>query len=131
MNENRRRFRRIRYEHPAEVEVRIESRQPGATARRIRLPVTLRTVSPEGVGLAMNAVQSFVPVNGAWITTVFSVQERVFELPGKIAWHARSSGAVPRIDIGIQLHLELAVAATRKSFATWIVDLTRRTPQEA
>src|SRR5688572_20870716 len=108
MPDNRRRFRRIRYEHPAEVEVRVESRQPGASGRRIRLPVTLRTVSPEGVGLAMSPVQSFVPVKGGQITTVLSVLDQTFELPGKIAWCARTSGTSPRIDMGIQLRLELA-----------------------
>jgi hypothetical protein len=131
MPDNRRKFRRIRYEHPAEVEVRIDAAKPGVSARRMRLPVTLRTVSPEGVGLAMDPVQAYAPVRGGQITTVMQVRDQKFELPGKIAWCVRSSGAVPRIDMGIHLHLELAAAATRKAYATWIVNLTRKEPREA
>jgi hypothetical protein len=97
------------------MEVRLDD--SGTSASRVRIPVTICTISPEGVGLAFDEPSDLKLYRGATVMMRFSTDRKKLEIPGRVAWYK----ADQPLGIGIQLRLELAPAAIRQEYADWIV----------
>lgn len=92
---------------------------------RARFPVTIHTISCEGMGLSMrqpSGMSAIVP--GTMVVMCFALRERAVELPANIVWFQPNRERPGELSVGIHLRLELAAAATRQAFATWVVGLT-------
>ncbi len=112
---------RLRSDHPGEVEILLPGK-PGAP-QKMRIPVTIRSVSVEGVGVALDVHPERPLGRGDTVTMRISKLEQPVELPGRVAWF-NDQHKYP-IQLGIHLQLEFARANMRHAFAHWVVDLSR------
>ena len=112
---------RLRSNHPGEVEILLPGK-PGAP-KRVCIPVTIRSVSCEGLGLSVSGSPDWFPGQGDTITMRIASQEHPMELPGRVAWFNQHHKHP--IHLGIHLQLEFARPAMRHAFAHWVVDLSR------
>lgn len=95
--------------------------------RRVRVPMTIRSLSCEGVGLALQSPLSVPLRRGTGVVLHFAAGDRDVVLPGQVVWFSPEPGRT--FDLGVRLQLELAEARSRQAYATWIVDVTRREQQ--
>lgn len=112
---------RLRSNHPGEVEILLPGK-PGAP-RKVRIPVTIRSVSSEGVGVSLNGRPERPPGRGDTVTMRIARKSDPVELPGRVAWF-NDQHKYP-IHLGIHLQLEFARSSMRHAFAHWVVDLSR------
>lgn len=112
MSITRRRFPRVPYAKPGEIDV---------TRQHETVAVTVREVSPGGLGLTLSRrAESQLPRNTP-IAIRFRANDEDIELPGRVAWYG-SSSEYP-LDMGVQLQLHLAPQRHRRIYARWVVDL--------
>jgi hypothetical protein len=107
--------------------------QPGVMTVRSsdqRLPnrkvaVAIRSISPEGVGLAL---QNDRPPLERRSTVVmdFRVDGHHFEIPGQIVWVASNPAQRGPLDVGIRFQLAAVTNDTRLAYARWVVDYLRK-----
>jgi hypothetical protein len=102
-----RRFPRIAFEGAGEVEA------PGAAA----VPVVVRDVSCEGVGLELPAGARLLP--GAIVALRFSTPEGPVVLSARVVWVAGQR-------IGTHLRLGDTEPASKRTFGAWIAPLTKQ-----
>jgi hypothetical protein len=115
-NSNKRKYPRRAYCHPGELELRTER---GA---RVSRAVTIVSLSPEGAGLSLRGAALPVPLKGSMVTLRFKLGDEELELPGRVMWvQPTTQGA----NLGIQLILEMTMAAMRRTYAQWIVNELR------
>jgi hypothetical protein len=119
---------------------RADVNQPGVLTVRLpdqalahRVPVAIRSISCEGVGIALTDTRYRLE-RRATVTMHFDVDGKHFEIPGQVVWVAPP--AVPgKPDVGVRFSLALAPVEMRTSYANWIVNLLRRqgaaTPQRS
>jgi len=112
---------RLRSNHPGEVEILLPGK-PGAP-RKLCIPVTIRSVSVEGVGVALNAHPDRPLGRGDTVTMRITSDKDPMEIPGRVAWF-NDHHKYP-IHLGIHLQLEFARANMRHAYAHWVVDLSR------
>ena len=113
-NAEQRRFPRIPFLQTGEIEIRSKDFD------KVRVPISIRTVSCEGVGLHVTQSSAIGIKRGTSVTLHFVAGDSRLEIPGRVAW------ATEERDVGIKLQLALAGAATRHAYAAWIVDTTKR-----
>ena len=90
-----------------------------------RVPVAIRQISCEGVGLVF--LDEGCPVERRDMVTMdFKVDSLHFEIPGLIAWVAPRKSRSGQLDLGIRFQLALVPNETRQAYARWIVELLRR-----
>jgi hypothetical protein len=118
-----RRYPRVAFEHPAEMQYRIRS-QKGVAARPVRVPVLIRNISCEGARIELESGERPLLRNGESITLEFDTARGEMSLPGNIAWQRSTLGQQSYIGVG--LRLELAPASVRQRYAHWIVALTQQ-----
>jgi hypothetical protein len=116
-----RRHPRIRSNHPGEVEILLPGKH--GPPHRVRIPVTIRSVSCEGVGLSLEGRPKRRLGRGDTVTMHLSVNEHDVELPGRVAWF-NDRHKYP-LHLGIQLQLEFARTNMRHAYAHWVVKLSR------
>ena len=75
-------------------------------------------VSCEGVGLSLFHRVPFTIPRRATVSVRFMLGSVGMELPGRVAW---SKAYDNRVDMGIQLRLDLAASDMRQTYARWIV----------
>jgi hypothetical protein len=80
------------------------------------LPVTVRCLSCEGVGLELRADDTLVP--GAVVALRFEVPEGPIALPGRVVWAAGRRA-------GVHLRLAEIDPASKKTFGAWIAPRTK------
>lgn len=98
-------------------------REP-VTKTASRLPVDIRSISCEGVGLKLHNKQPLE--HRSTVKMDFSIDGRRFEIPGLIVWVA-SAGSVPGpLDVGVRFLLAAVPHETRQAYAAWVVNLLRR-----
>jgi len=128
----RRRFPRLPCNRPGEMEVRLQD--ASFRVERVRVPVVIRSISCEGVGVEIEQRKVLPLPRGAHVTIRFQVSREEMEIPGRIAWSRRAGGEGEpggAADLGVRFHLELARRATRQAYAIWIVDqMNRQAPAE-
>lgn len=112
-----RRYPRIAIEHPGELELRNDD---GSGRKRTdRVPVLIRAVSCEGIGLHLCQRTEGLTI-GRIVTIRFTVgRSNTMELPARVVWYRPAPDQ--RFDLGLRLQLEIAPAATRRNYAAWIV----------
>jgi len=115
-----RKYPRAGLEQPGVMTVRVPD-QPLAQ----RVPVTIRSISPEGVGVHLQELRLRLE-RRASVTVHFVVEGRQFEIPGSIAWVAPAPGTQSGLDLGVRFQLALVPIGMRQSYANWIVSLLRR-----
>jgi hypothetical protein len=115
-----RKYPRAGLEQPGVMTVRVPD-QPLAQ----RIPVTIRSISPEGVGVQVDEKRLRLE-RRATVTMHFVVEGRQFEIPGSIAWVAPAANPQSRMDVGVHFQLALVPIGMRQSYANWIVSLLRR-----
>jgi Tfp pilus assembly protein PilZ len=110
---------------------RADVNQPGVLTVRIpdqalahRVPVAIRSISCEGVGIALTDTRYRLE-RRATVTMHFDVDGKHFEIPGQVVWVTPASGA-GKPDVGVRFTLALAPLEMRQSYAHWIVNLLRR-----
>ncbi|MCG8416490.1 MAG: PilZ domain-containing protein [Proteobacteria bacterium] len=108
----KRRYPRLDWEQTGSLDLN----EPGG--ERISVPIVIRSVSPEGLGVATDAGAE-LPGAGRILTINFKIGQRDISLPGRVMWLQRSDR---HNAVGIRLVLELARASMRQAFASWIVD---------
>ena len=91
---------------------------------RVRIPMTLRSISCEGAGVVLSDRSQRVRP-GTPVTVTFHSGRDKFELPGRVAWCARAEQGSPRFDLGVRFQLAAAQHAMRQSYARWVVGLIR------
>ncbi|HTM22982.1 MAG TPA: PilZ domain-containing protein [Kofleriaceae bacterium] len=129
MGKLQRRYPRVPLEQPGEMEIRIRT-APGAASRPIKVPVMIRTVSCEGMGLVLESRGLQGLAVGTTVTMRLQAGGARIEVPGRIAWYdPREPNS--RYDLGIKLHLEIARAAMRQHWAEWVVGLIRTRAESA
>ena len=70
---------------------------------RVRIPMTLRSISCEGAGVVLSDRSQRVRP-GTPVTVTFHSGRDKFELPGRVAWCARAEQGSPRFDLGVRFH---------------------------
>ena len=110
-----RRFPRVAYRAPGELE--LHSRHLDDSSETIRIPVELSSMSCDGVGLSVADQSNLIP--GSQVTLSFVVEDGEIELPARVVWAAGARA-------GLRLRLARADADARQSFANWIVPLTNK-----
>jgi hypothetical protein len=123
-----RRYPRVPFDKPGQLEVRVSPRR--APTRRMHVPVTIRSISCEGVGIALREPQALPIGRGASVTMHFSIGRYELQLPGRVAWHRDRGESTYPFDLGIRLQLELAPVEMRQAYATWIVGVIARARQQ-
>jgi hypothetical protein len=118
----RRKYPRVGLERPCDVELRMP--QGRGPTRRVRVPMTIRSLSCEGAGLALQEPLPAPLDRGAGVVLHFSAGDQAVILPGHVVWYSPEPGRA--LEVGVRLQLELAEARSRQAYATWIVDVTRR-----
>jgi hypothetical protein len=118
-----RRYPRIEIDKQAALDFRLPSRGR-MEPELVRIPVAIRSISCEGVGLAL-CDQRWPLSCGTSVTLYFVVDSQRFEIPGRVVWLAPQQQPSP-IDAGVHFQLALAGSTVRQSYATWIVDLIVR-----
>ena len=106
-----RRYPRLSASAPAEVEIRVRNRKHTAKA-------VMSAVSCEGVGLAIYDMVPFPVPRSSTVSVRFMLGTEQMDLPGRVAWSKEQDD---RLDMGIQLRLEMASAGMRQTYARWIV----------
>ncbi len=90
----------------------------GADQRRLR--VAIRSISCEGVGVAL--LDPRCPLERrAMVTVDFRVDGNHFEIPGLIAWVAPDASPPTPVDVGVRFQLAMVPLKTREAYARWIV----------
>jgi hypothetical protein len=112
---------RLRSNHPGEVEILLPGK-PGAP-KKVCIPVTIRSVSVEGVGVSLDGRPARPPGRGDTVTMRIGASGHLMELPGRVAWFNNEHKYA--IHLGIHLQLEFARAPMRHAYAHWVVDLSR------
>ncbi len=115
-----RRFPRVPYRAPAELE--MHSRHLDPSSEKVRVPVELFSMSCEGVGLSVSDTSTLIP--GSQVRINFAAGADAVELPARVVW-----AAGPRA--GLRLRLAGVDEATRHAFASWIVPLTNKAIKRA
>jgi hypothetical protein len=123
MGHVQRRYPRVPLDQPGEMEINVRG-EPGTSGRNLRVPVTIRTVSCEGMGLALRRKDLPGVGVGATVTMRLLVGGVNVEIPGRIAWFDPREPQ-GRFDLGVRLQLEIARAAMRQQWAEWVVGLIR------
>jgi hypothetical protein len=118
MSRSQRRFPRLPINQTGELQVRVGS---DGKSRRVRVPVSIRSLAPEGVGLAM-VERDYLPLKrGSQVIIYVNLDGTKLELPGSVAWSNRPEQRASPFDLGIRLHLELALGTSRQTYANWVV----------
>ena len=112
---------RATIEEPGVITVREWNRR--APARRLQ--VTIRSISHEGVGLALADGRGTLD-RRANATLDFKVGGRRFEIPGSIVWVAGPSAPPGPLDVGVRFVLAAVTSETREAYARWVLGLLDR-----
>lgn len=104
------------------------------------VPVELRCRSARGPYLLFSGHLQSVSATGSGLTILGPVAapvrrselvglrvqlgDQLVELPAQVAWFRSASRYDDMVDLGLELRLELAPAATRAAYATWLARLT-------
>jgi PilZ domain-containing protein len=130
MGKLQRRYPRVPLDQPGEMEIRIRP-TPGAASRPRKVPVTIRTVSCEGMGLVVRDRRDLRGIGvGTTVTMRLEAGGARVEVPGRVAWYDPRAPET-RYDLGVKLHLEIARAAERQHWAEWVVGLIRARAESA
>jgi len=113
-----RRYPRAAINEPAHLTLRTREQNR-------RLPVSIRSISPEGVGLALKDTSQALALR-ATVRMDFSIAGRPFEIPGVIVWVAGAAAASGGVDVGVRFLLATVTHETRQAYASWVVELLRR-----
>lgn len=118
-NATQRQYPRIAIDHPGSLAAKVLGNE------QITLPVAIRSISCEGVGLVLGNRDWPLKVR-APVRVNFKIdQHHDFDLPGVIVWLANPRDTAAPLDVGVWFQLALAANATRQTYARWIVDLLR------
>ena len=112
---------RLRSNHPGEVEILLPG-TPGSPQKML-IPVTIRSVSCEGVGVTLEKIPERPLGRGDTVTMHLSANGSSVALPGRVAWF-NDHHKYP-IHLGIHLQLQFARSKMRHAYAHWVVDLSR------
>jgi hypothetical protein len=113
-----RRYPRIVTEQLGAMEIRVVTK--GKVDSRVRVPISIRSLSCEGAGVMLG--QPIAVERGSAATVSFAVAGQRFELPSRIVWIASPTQTNRQFDLGVKFQLELAQHATRQAYAQWIVE---------
>ena len=91
----------------------------------LRLPVAIRSISPEGVGVSLGNERCTLE-RRTTVMVNFVVEGHKFEIPGQIVWVAGSKAPRGPLDIGVRFTLAAVPNEIRQAYARWIVDFLRR-----
>ena len=116
---SRRKYPRLPWKQKGELSFKDDLGDP------VLVPVVIRSISPEGLGLGARRDDELPPV-GTRVHVSFQIGQRDIELPGRVVWRQRAS---THSALGIRLTLALARASMRHAYASWIVDRLRRSRQ--
>lgn len=89
-----------------------------------KLPVDIRSISCEGVGLKLHQRQPLE--HRSTVRMDFSIDGRRFEIPGLVVWVANTAAEPGPLDVGIRFLLAAVPHETRQAYAAWVVNLLRR-----
>ena len=127
MSSKQRQFPRIRVDKPAELDV---ATRPSPGTEPTRLAGTIRSLSCEGLGLALDDPTAVDLPPGSPVTIRFLVEDKIINIPGRIAWQGEAAEKRP-FNLGIHLELDAAGSTNRAIFAPWIVQLTAKSREDA
>lgn len=113
-----RRYPRAAVNEPAVLTVR-------AREQSRRVPVAIKTISPEGAGLSLRDQGQRVE-HRATVRMGFSIDGRPFEIPGLIVWVASPAAPQGSLDVGVRFLLAAVPHETRQAYARWVVELLRQ-----
>ncbi len=116
MPQIQRKYPRVAFDQPADIAVRIRG-------ERIRIPVTIRSISCEGVGLSLAPEHRQHIPRGATVILSFDADGGDFEIPGRVVWSVSPTSVPGEVDVGVRLQLELAPYVMRQAYASWIVSV--------
>jgi hypothetical protein len=124
MESVKRRYPRVSVETKGELALE-SAMERGSDGPQVTFPVTIRSISTGGAGLALpeGGGQRLAP--GARVVVSFEGSQR-FELPGRIAWCAGEGYQSSPYDLGIHFQLERVGKAVRDAYARWVVGLVQR-----
>jgi hypothetical protein len=105
---------RARHDGPGE----LVARGPGR-----RHAITIRSISANGLGAELLSASAAELPRGASITVLLAARNDTIELPGQIAWSVHGERPASTGAVGVRLFVELAPAATRRLFATWLEEI--------
>jgi hypothetical protein len=105
--------------------------QPGVMSFRVgeqrlerRVPVAIRSISCEGVGVSLGGERCSLDRRTV-VTMEFKVDSHHFQIPGQVVWTARP-GEPGQMDMGVRFQLAMVPSAMRETYARWIVGLLKR-----
>jgi len=123
MEPEMRRFPRVHCRLPGEMFVRRPNRGPGTELECVGLPVTILSMTCEGVGIEIRGRDRPVMERGTPLVLRFDIGEHVMELPGAVAWYREHRDTARPCDLGVRLRMDYARSDSTRAYAAWIVDL--------
>ncbi len=113
-----RKYPRAEIDQPGVLSVRMPSLQETR-----RVPVAIRSISCEGVGLVLGSERCPLE-RRATVTMDFIIEGFHYQIPGLIVWVAPPTAKGP-LDVGVKFQLAAVTNETRQAYARWIVSFLR------
>lgn len=122
MGVEQRRYPRIPFTEPGQLEVPRSHANPGAGT--VTVEARFKDISCQGAELVVSPADGARLIPGTIVTLRFSADGTPLDIPARVVWAAADK-------VGLRLRLGQLPADDKRAYADWIVPLTNRAIAQA